>query len=188
LCVHFANPFPPSPTFRSLQLLPFNHTDQALALRSYVVDLEELLARKNRTLDLRPLHGAVALYADAAALAAEEAAFLQDQAALDVSTEAGGERLRALNDRLAFTERRFLSPPGLPRRPWFKHVGQAPGLYLGYGAETLPAVTQALNDNQIALAQQQVLEAADRIKDAALFLAGRGGDEEEAEPAVMDVQ
>ncbi len=133
---------------------------------------------------MRPLHGALALYADAAALAAEEAAaVLQDQAAV-VSAE-GGERLSKLNDRLAFTERRLLSPPGLPRRPWFKHIGQAPGLYLGYDAETLPAVTQALNDNQIALAQQQVFEAASRIEDAALFLAGRG---DGMEPAVAAVQ
>lgn len=36
-----------------------------------------------------------------------------------------------LNDRLAMTERRFLSREGLPGRTWFRHVLQAPGLYLG---------------------------------------------------------
>ena len=36
-----------------------------------------------------------------------------------------------LNERLAMTERRFLSPEGLPGRPWYRHVLQAPGLYLG---------------------------------------------------------
>lgn len=37
----------------------------------------------------------------------------------------------SLNDRLAMTERRFLVDEGLPGRQWFRHVLQAPGLYLG---------------------------------------------------------
>lgn len=37
----------------------------------------------------------------------------------------------ALNERLAMTERRFLAEEGLPGRQWFRHVLQAPGLYLG---------------------------------------------------------
>lgn len=43
------------------------------------------------------------------------------------------ERLRIedLNDRLAMTERRFLVAKGLPGRQWYRHVLQAPGLYLG---------------------------------------------------------
>lgn len=36
-----------------------------------------------------------------------------------------------LNERLGLTERRFLAQEGLPGRPWFRHVLQAPGLYLG---------------------------------------------------------
>lgn len=38
----------------------------------------------------------------------------------------------SLNDRIAFTERRFLSKLGLPHRRYFRHTLQAPGLYLGY--------------------------------------------------------
>lgn len=91
--------------------------------------------------------------------------------------------MAAFNDRLAFAERQLLSPPGLPGRLWFKHVGQAPGLYLGYGAESLPGVTQAVNDGRMVLAQEQVWVAAQRITDAALFLAGR-----RREGEVVDVQ
>eukprot|EP00924_Labyrinthula_sp_SR-Ha-C_P001837 snap_masked-scaffold_30-processed-gene-0.17-mRNA-1 protein AED:0.01 eAED:0.01 QI:0/-1/0/1/-1/1/1/0/720 len=40
-------------------------------------------------------------------------------------------------------EREFLGP-GLPKRKHFKSVLQAPGLYLGYAAETLPGVQQSL--------------------------------------------
>jgi len=31
------------------------------------------------------------------------------------------EEIRELNDRLAFTERRFTNPVGLPKRPWYKN-------------------------------------------------------------------
>ena len=39
--------------------------------------------------------------------------------------------LVTLNDRLAFTERRFLNPAGLPNRKYWKSVIQAPGRYSG---------------------------------------------------------
>mmetsp|Transcript_49510 Transcript_49510/g.67436 ORF Transcript_49510/g.67436 Transcript_49510/m.67436 type:complete len:95 (+) Transcript_49510:122-406(+) len=77
-----------------------------------------------------------------------------------------------LNDRLSLTERRFLAEGGLPERPWFRHVLQAPGLYLGYAAEPFPGVSQACDDGDYDLAQDQVSLAADRVQAAAAFLAG----------------
>lgn len=47
------------------------------------------------------------------------------------SSASGGGSAEDLNERLAMTERRFLSEEGLPGRKWFRHVLQAPGLYLG---------------------------------------------------------
>ncbi|CAN0287802.1 unnamed protein product [Ectocarpus fasciculatus] len=73
------------------------------------------------------------------------------------------------------TERRFLADEGLPGRTWFRHVLQAPGLYLGYAAESFPGITQALSDGDLELAQQQVQVAAARIEDAATFLTGDEG-------------
>eukprot|EP00752_Nemacystus_decipiens_P007436 g6646.t1 len=78
----------------------------------------------------------------------------------------------SLNQRLAMTERRFLADEGLPGRPWFRHVLQAPGLYLGYAAESFPGITQALSDGDLSLAQEQVLVAAACVSDAAAFLSG----------------
>ncbi len=48
---------------------------------------------------------------------------------------------------------------------------QAPGLYLGYAAESFPGVTQAIDDDDLPLAQQQVAVAAERVAAAAHFLA-----------------
>ena len=53
--------------------------------------------------------------------------------------------LRQLNDRLAKTEQKLLLEEGLPGRPWYKHVVDAPGLYAGYGAQTFPSLIEALS-------------------------------------------
>jgi N-acetylated-alpha-linked acidic dipeptidase len=40
---------------------------------------------------------------------------------------------------------RFLTrEEGLPKRPWYKHLVYAPGLYTGYGVKTLPGVREAI--------------------------------------------
>ncbi|CAM9593134.1 unnamed protein product [Scytosiphon promiscuus] len=85
---------------------------------------------------------------------------------------AGLLRIEDLNDRLAMTERRFLVDEGLPGRKWYRHVLQAPGLYLGYAAESFPGITQALSDGDLELAQEQVQVAAARVSEAAAFLSG----------------
>ena len=50
------------------KVLPLNHTDQAVALQTYVEDLEELLENKNAShkLDVSLLKAAVQLYQEAA--------------------------------------------------------------------------------------------------------------------------
>ena len=60
------------------------------------------------------------------------------------------DRLAALNDAISRVERAFLLDDGLPGRPWFKHAIYAPGLTTGYAAWPLPAIRQALEDNNPA--------------------------------------
>jgi N-acetylated-alpha-linked acidic dipeptidase len=82
----------------------------------------------------------------------------------------------ARNDRLAFSERQFLIQGvsnGLPLRIWFKHVLQAPDLYLGYSAVVIPGVVTAFQDqNDTALANQQALVFSQRVRAVARFLHG----------------
>jgi N-acetylated-alpha-linked acidic dipeptidase len=59
------------------------------------------------------------------------------------------------NAATQFRAERFFLGPGLPRRPWYRHVVQAPGLYLGYGADTFPGLKQAIRDRNWTQAQQQ---------------------------------
>ncbi|KAH9850769.1 Zn-dependent exopeptidase [Lenzites betulinus] len=52
--------------------------------------------------------------------------------------------VRRVNEKLVRFERGFISEEGLEGRGWHKHLGVAPGKWLGYGATTFPAVTEAL--------------------------------------------
>ena len=48
-----------------------------------------------------------------------------------------------LNRQLQTFEQRFLDRAGLRDRPWYRHLGVAPGRWLGYGSTTFPGVTES---------------------------------------------
>jgi len=54
------------------------------------------------------------------------------------------KRVRAVNQKLVAFERGFIHPDGIKDREWYRHLGVAPGKWLGYGATTLPALTEAI--------------------------------------------
>ena len=56
--------------------------------------------------------------------------------------------LNGINQKLLLTERTFTTSAGLKERPWFKHQIYAPGAYTGYGAKTLPAVREAMEEKK----------------------------------------
>ncbi|KAJ3782994.1 Zn-dependent exopeptidase [Lentinula aff. detonsa] len=66
------------------------------------------------------------------------------------------KRVRAVNQKLIAFERGFISEDGLPSREWYKHLGVAPGRWLGYGATTLPALTESITlDKNSTLAKYE---------------------------------
>ncbi len=69
----------------------------------------------------------------------------------------------ALDAALIDSERALVSDDGLPRRPWFKHVLYAPGLYTGYGVKTLPGVREAIEQRRWTEAEQQAVTIAAAI-------------------------
>jgi len=44
---------------------------------------------------------------------------------------------------------------GLPRRPWYRQLLSAPGLYTGYVAKTMPGVREAIEGKHWDLAEAQ---------------------------------
>ena len=75
------------------------------------------------------------------------------------------EALRATVDRmLAQAEAQLTDPEGLPRRPWFRHFLYAPGFYTGYGVKTLPAVREAIEEEEYEQVAQEVARTAARLE------------------------
>jgi N-acetylated-alpha-linked acidic dipeptidase len=134
-------------------VLPIDHFVQGQALVNYTRAIE----KQEPSLDLALLKRAVHHYLEEAV---KLRAFCEE-----------GEDIRQCNEKLGLTERRFLTDEGLPDRPWFKHTLQAPGMFLGYAAEVFPGIQQALDANDLKLAQQQVVVTAARIEKAASFMS-----------------
>lgn len=132
----------------------FNHTRQAEGMEQWLIALS---TAANASLDLTSLKSSICAYKEAA------------QA---IEGEAQNEPGAGLNDRLALTERRFLASDGLPGLKWFRHVLQAPGRELGYGALAFPGIAEPLLAGDLKLAEEQAALAALRIQEAAVFLKG----------------
>lgn len=64
------------------------------------------------------------------------------------------KRVQAVNKKLVAFERGFISDEGIKDREWYRHLGVAPGKWLGYGATTFPGLTEAFTvDKNATLAQ-----------------------------------
>ena len=56
--------------------------------------------------------------------------------------------IRSVNKKMQTFEQGLISDEGLKGREWYKHLGTAPGRWLGYGATTFPGVTEAITLDQ----------------------------------------
>jgi len=145
------------------EILPLDHLVQGKALTRY----QKAIAEQQLSIDLSKLQQAIKDY--------QKAAF-----DLHSGCESNMTDAQTCNEKLGLAERHFLAEKGLPERPWFKHVLQAPGMYLGYAAEAFPGIQQAIDMNDADLAQAQVEVAAACVEAAAAFMSvdvNGGGDE-----------
>ncbi|NNF04636.1 MAG: M28 family peptidase, partial [Rhodothermales bacterium] len=69
-----------------------------------------------------------------------------------------------LNEALAQVERSMTDEAGLPRRPWFRHQIYAPGFYTGYGVKTLPGIREAVEEEEWAEFEAQLMRLAERFR------------------------
>jgi N-acetylated-alpha-linked acidic dipeptidase len=181
-------------------VLPFEFVNLADTVDTYRKDLEKLLATKQDEirernqeledgvfaaindprrptvapakeeipphLNFAPLQNAVESLTRSAkhyrqALADKQALF--DDAAM-------ASTLAALNRKLIESERRLTNAEGLPRRPWYKHLLYAPGIYTGYGVKTVPGVREGIEQKRYAEADQEIVRAAKALEDEATLI------------------
>ena len=160
-------------------IVPLDHISQGTALSSYLEGIQKQDNSIVERLDFTKLEKAIRLYESAAAniqlRCHSSNGYKIDVATLDDSNnkEEGLDLNAAItssdkcNERIGLTERELLLEEGLPQRPWFKHVLQAPGLNLGYAAEAFPSIQQAIDGGDFDVAQEQVIKVAQRIDAAA---------------------
>lgn len=131
-------------------VLPFEFRGPADALRQYVDEVERLARGEGGATPSGPAPGMDALKKAVARLSKSADAW--ERAAARIP-KAGSAPLAAppaadLNRLLYGSERAFRHEPGLPRRPWFKHLVYAPGFYTGYGVKTLPGIREGLEQGR----------------------------------------
>jgi N-acetylated-alpha-linked acidic dipeptidase len=90
--------------------------------------------------------------------------------------------LSRVDAMLVRSERVLLSPDGLPRRPWYKHLVYAPGVYAGYGASTLPGVREAIQQKRYPEAEGEVVRVARVLQDEATLVDAASAELETVKP------
>ena len=155
----------------SSDILPIYITPQSVQLTRDVEALSRRIEKEvgGDVVDLLELQEASNLFYEAAIDIDEERDLYENSIG-----EVNQLKRADLNRRLFMAERQFLGP-GLPKRPWFRHVLQSPGYYLGYGSQAFPGITQALDDGDYKLAQSEINIAAKAVLNAASFLIGGEG-------------
>ena len=163
--------------FADADILPYDFTDFADTIHKYVKDLQDLgknkrdeIGERNQeikegvfkaTYDPRkptvaPPEEPVPPYLDFAPLQNAADALTRSAAryksAMEKARAAGAnpsaEALASLNQKLIDSERKLTDPAGLPRRPWYKHMIYAPGVYTGYAPKTIPGVREAIEQKR----------------------------------------
>jgi N-acetylated-alpha-linked acidic dipeptidase len=95
-------------------------------------------------------------------------ALAQTQASL--GDDAVAATLGALNRELIQSERRLTNADGLPRRPWYKHLLYAPGVYTGYGVKTVPGVREGIEQKRYAEAESEIVRVSKALEDESALI------------------
>jgi N-acetylated-alpha-linked acidic dipeptidase len=132
-------------------ILPYDYVAYAREIRAY------LESAKRKASDA----GLSSANFDAAQAAAGRFATAADRVRhLQVAPNSNPAQLNLV---LRQVESAFLSPDGLPNRPWYKHTIYAPGEFTGYAAVVIPGVNEAIESKQAAVTSQQLAVSPKRL-------------------------
>jgi N-acetylated-alpha-linked acidic dipeptidase len=182
-------------------LLPFDFSDFADTMQTYVKELKDLskhmqdeIRERNREIDegvftatadpkktyVPPKKEEVPPYQNFAplenAVDAVSHAAAEYKRALEHASANGGNALASaslteVNLLLMESERKFITQQGLPNRPWYRHQLYAPGFYTGYAAKTMPAVRESIEQKQWKQADEGIVVVAHCLEDEAALIS-----------------
>jgi N-acetylated-alpha-linked acidic dipeptidase len=131
-------------------LLPFDYETYGLEIMAYLKDLDgRLTSNASGVVSVRPACDADQRFIDAAAA-------FSKRFELKSEHDSDAQHLDFANRTLVRTEQAFLTPEGLPGRPWYKHVVFAPGIESGYKPKVLPGVSESIDSGNVEEAQRQL--------------------------------
>ena len=186
-------------------VVPYDFTDFADTIHQYLGELQKLLKGKQEEVTERntqieegmfaatsdprqptvaPAHEDVPPHlnfaplqnaADALTHSAERYQKALDKARKDGDLTLSQSTLQALNADLLQSERKLTASEGLPGRPWFKHLIDAPGQYTGYGAKTIPGVREAIEQKKWKEADEQIVRVSAALQDEAALIDAATG-------------
>jgi N-acetylated-alpha-linked acidic dipeptidase len=136
--------------FADSPLLPFEFGRFVSTIRRYTDEIANL---PNQKPDLAPVRAEITRLQKAASDL--NTAYTR---ALPNLAAASPDKLATLNGLLFRTERALALDPGLPGRPWYRHLIYAPGVYTGYAAKTLPGIREAVEAANPDEARQQAAQ------------------------------
>ena len=90
--------------------------------------------------------------------------------------------LQDLNRQLIDSERRLTTEQGLLRRPWYKHMIDAPGVYSGYGAKTIPGVREAIEQKHWEEANSEITRVSTVLENEAALINSAAQELEQVKP------
>jgi len=192
------------------EVLPFDFVDFADTVGRYTKNLQKLLADKqeeirerNQELDegmfkatfdprrptvapareevpphlnFAPMQNAV----DSLTRSAQHYQRVLSQKQASLGEDAVAAKLGELNRELIESERRLTNADGLPRRPWYKHLLYAPGVYTGYGVKTVPGVREGIEQKRYAEAEQEIVRVSKALEEEAALIESAARDLEGA--------
>jgi N-acetylated-alpha-linked acidic dipeptidase len=166
------------------EVLPYDFKTLASTVQGYVTDLQNLLkseqdetAERNREIEegtyaatSDPWHPTIAPPEQAVPPHLSFAPLQNGADSLTRSAERYASAVAVMRDRgdtayanaarsrlnalLVQTARRLTDGRGLPGRPWYTNELYAPGMYTGYGAKTMPAVREAIEQRKFSEADE----------------------------------
>src|SRR6202167_5336144 len=190
--------------------IPVDYAPQAVVIENYEAELEKLLKDKQdefaeRNLELSegvfkatndprrptlpppaetippfmnfaPMKNAIEMLKKSAERYSQALSSLQTPGSPALSAQS----LDSINADLLHVSRLFLTPKGLPDRPWFKNQIYAPGPYTGYGAKPIAAVREYMDEKKWQQADAQIPMVAQVIGNAAAGISKAADDLEAA--------
>jgi len=88
--------------------------------------------------------------------------------------------LQSVNQKLMHSEARLTSTEGLLRRPWYKHMIYAPGVYSGYGVKTLPGIREAIEQKKWVEADSEIVRVGSVLDAESALLNSAAAELEQA--------